>query len=188
MFRRSRFFGRHRARLPVWAGLLLISLVACRAYYSRSIVPVVSQPGAYRVERVIDGDTLVLQGGQRVRLIGVDTPETMDPHRPVEPLGKEASAFTRKHVEGKLVELQFDRERVDRYGRTLAYVYVEKSTFQPGAGKWFLNEELIRAGLSPAKLGYHYSAAMKRRFRLAEEEARRTRAGLWNAKLIPDHK
>ncbi len=83
-----------------------------------------------RVERVIDGDTLVLEGGERVRLIGVDTPETVHPQKPVEYFGKEASKFTRGMVEGKRVRLEYDEGtgRNDRYGRTLAYV----STWRTG--------------------------------------------------------
>jgi endonuclease YncB( thermonuclease family) len=60
------------------------------------------------VERVVDGDTLLLQSGERVRLIGVDTPETKHPKKPVERFGKEASEFTRQMVEGKRVRLEFD--------------------------------------------------------------------------------
>lgn len=127
-------------------------------------------PGPYRVQRVVDGDTLVLDGGTRVRLIGVDTPETKHPNKPVEPLGPEASEFTRRHVEGRQVTLQFDRERRDRYKRVLAYVYV---------GDWFLNEELIRAGFSRAETRYPFSTQMKARFRAAEAEAKENRRGLW---------
>lgn len=127
-------------------------------------------PGPYTVQRVVDGDTLVLQGGTRVRLLGVDTPETKHPHKPVEPLGPEAAAFTRRHVEGRSVTLQFDRERRDRYRRVLAYVFV---------GDWFLNEELIRAGYSRAETRFPFSNRMKKRFRAAEAEARENRRGIW---------
>jgi micrococcal nuclease len=89
--------------------------------------------GPYYVERVIDGDTFVLEGGVRVRLLGVNTPETKHPRRPVEPLGPEASEFTKSHIENRLITLRFDRERRDRYHRVLAYVYV---------GERFLNEEI----------------------------------------------
>jgi len=65
--------------------------------------------GSYRVvERVIDGDTLLMENGERVRLIGVDTPETKHPNKPVQHFGKEAAAFTRRMVEGKRVRLEFD--------------------------------------------------------------------------------
>jgi len=126
--------------------------------------------GPYLVERVVDGDTLLLSGGTRVRLLGVDTPETKHPTRPVEPLGPEASEFTRLHVEGRKVTLKFDRERRDRYRRVLAYVYL---------GDWFLNEELIRAGYSRAETGFPYSTVMKGRFRKAEQDARDAGRGIW---------
>ena len=126
--------------------------------------------GPYYVERVVDGDTFVLEGGVRVRLLGVNTPETKHPRRPVEPLGPEASGFTKRHIEGRNVTLRFDRERRDRYHRVLAYVYV---------GEWFLNEELILAGYSRAETNYPFSNVMKRRFKAAEELARREKQGLW---------
>jgi micrococcal nuclease len=125
---------------------------------------------SYRVQRVVDGDTLVLADGTRVRLLGVDTPETKHPDIPPEPLGAEASEFTRRHIEGRTVTLQFDRERRDRYHRVLAYVYLDD---------WMLNEELIRAGFSRAETRFPYSTAMKRRFRTAEKEARENNRGLW---------
>ena len=78
---------------------------------------------------MVDGGTLLLQSGERVRLIGVDTPEIKHPKKPVEYFGKEASAFTRRMVEGKRVRLECDqanaaRGHKDRYGRTLAYVFL----------------------------------------------------------------
>src|SRR4030043_1831833 len=69
------------------------------------------------VERVIDGDTLLLRNGEYVRLIGVDTPETKHPEKPVEYFGKEAYLFTKNMVEGKQVQLQYDWQSRDRYGR-----------------------------------------------------------------------
>ena len=81
-----------------------------------------------RVEQVVDGDTIKVHLGGRletVRYIGVDTPETVHPARGLEPYGKEASRFNASLVEGKMVRLEFDVERRDRYGRLLAYVYVD---------------------------------------------------------------
>ena len=73
--------------------------------------------GNYRVvERVIDGDTLVMANGERVRLIGVDTPETKHPRKPVEDFGNEAAVFTRRMVEGKRVRLELTRQM--RHGLT----------------------------------------------------------------------
>lgn len=126
--------------------------------------------GSWRVIRVVDGDTLVLQNDDRVRLIGVDTPETKHPTKPIEPFGPEASSFTKRAVEGKVVQLQFDREKRDRYQRLLAYVYLDD---------WCLNEEIIRAGYSRCVTRYPFDRSMKARFKLAEDEAKYSRRGLW---------
>ncbi len=126
---------------------------------------------AVKMRRVVDGDTLLLADGTRVRLIGVDTPESVKPDTPVEPWGLEASAFTRAFVEGGDVRLEWDRGRQDRFGRALAYVWV---------GERMLNEELLRAGLARATLGYPFSEEKKARFRRAQEEARRARRGIWS--------
>ncbi len=132
--------------------------------------------GTYAVRRVVDGDTLVLTNDARVRLIGADTPETVKPDCPVEPWGPEATQFTRDFVGGGTVRLQLDRERVDKYGRFLAYVWV---------GDRMLNEELIRAGLARAKTGFRYSSSMKGRFRRAEGEAEAADRGIWSGRSAP---
>ena len=167
--------------LPLCVVILLLIITAWRAYESpprrvnSSRTPgsaiAADAPVTVFVERVIDGDTLAVDGNQRVRLLGVDTPETVKPEMPVQPWGPEASEFAKRHVEGKMVRLEFDREKHDRYNRVLAYVYV---------GEWFLNEELIRAGLSPAVTKYPFRADMKQRFRAAEEQARRNKVGIWS--------
>jgi len=133
---------------------------------------VVDGDGQFLVERVVDGDTLVLSNGEKVRLIGVDTPETKHPTKPVEPYGPEASAFTKNAVEGQAVTLKFDREKYDRYQRMLAYVYRDDN--------WCLNEELIRNGLSECVTKYPFDSSMKERFRQAEDQARRERRGIWS--------
>ncbi len=119
--------------------------------------------------RVIDGDTIELDGAERVRLIGVDTPESVDQSRPVEYFGKEASAFTRGLAEGKRVRLEFDRETVDTYGRTLAYVYLPDRTL--------LNGEIIRRGYGHAYTRFPFR--YEREFVVLEREARAAGRGLW---------
>ncbi len=123
------------------------------------------------VVRVIDGDTLVLDGGERVRLIGVDTPETVHPNKPVERFGREASAFTKRQAEGKKVHLEYDSGtgRKDRYGRTLAYIYLPGNTL--------LNLEIIRQGYGHAYTRFPFSKMEE--FRAAEREAREEGRGLW---------
>jgi len=86
-----------------------------------------------QVVRVIDGDTIqvccIFGDREKVRYIGINTPETKHPTRGVEYFGKEASEANRKLVEGKPVRLEFDVQEQDRYGRLLAYVYLEEGTF-----------------------------------------------------------
>jgi len=167
----------YRRRRALAVLLVLAALVLVRLWQqdpSRA-PPETLDEGTYRVERVVDGDTLLLANGARVRLQGVDTPETVKPNHPVEPFGPEATEFTRRFVAGGngTVRLQFDRERLDKYGRFLAYVWV---------GDRMLNEELVRAGLATAELGYRYSSAMKTRFRRAEEEAKDAARGIWSSR------
>lgn len=172
---RQRRFPRPRwsVALPWLVLVVLGSLIAWQYYFPAEPEPArLPEPGATAfVERAVDGDTLLLAGGTRVRLLGVDTPETKRPDWPVEPFGPEAHEFTREHVEGRSVRLEFDKERRDKYGRVLAYVYLDD---------WFLNEELIRAGMGRAILNHPYSESMKRRFRAAQREAQRDRKGIWS--------
>lgn len=124
-----------------------------------------------RVRRAVDGDTLLMENGVRIRLIGVDTPETKHPDRPPEPFGAEASEFTRQRVEGRNVRLEYDRERYDDHRRTLAYVFIDDQ---------MLNEELLRGGYGRALLRFPYRNDRKQLFREAEREARDARRGIWS--------
>src|SRR3989338_7463066 len=76
------------------------------------------------VKRVIDGDTIELENGEKVRYIGIDTPETLDPRKPIQCFGKEAAQKNRELVEGKPVWLTKDITDKDKYGRSLRYVYL----------------------------------------------------------------
>jgi micrococcal nuclease len=155
--------------------LILTLLLAARLLRQNGPAPqeVIRQQQPVVVARVVDGDTLVLAGGERVRLIGVDTPETKHPDLPVDPLGLEATAFVQSLIGEQRVRLEFDRERLDRYERLLAYVWLPDGRL--------LNEELIRAGFSPAVTGYPYRQDMKRRFQAVEEEARLARRRMWQS-------
>lgn len=128
----------------------------------------------YKCTRVVDGDTLVVRHERgrpiKVRLIGVDTPETVRPESPVEYFGREASAFTRRLAEGKKVRLEFDQQRLDKYDRLPAYVYLPDGTM--------LNEEIIRQGYGHVFMKFPFR--FKNRFRALEREARKQGRGLWN--------
>ena len=129
----------------------------------------ISHVHAQLVTRVVDGDTLIVQGVGRVRLIGVNTPETVDPRRPVQFFGKEASAFTHHMTQGKVVSLEFDVERTDRFGRTLAYVYLPDGTF--------LNAEIVKQGYGHAYTQFPFKYLEQ--FREYEGKARKASHGLW---------
>jgi micrococcal nuclease len=125
---------------------------------------------------VVDGDTILLDGDERVRLIGVDTPELHRPNTPVQFYAREASAFTRRLVEHRRVRLEFDRThpsdgypRRDKYGRTLAYVYLGDGTF--------VNLEIVRRGYGFAYTRFPFRYLDE--FRAAERAARESGAGLW---------
>ncbi len=131
------------------------------------------EPGEYRVDRVVDGDTLKLFNGERFRLQGIDTPETVKENTPVEPWGPEATDYTRSFVKraGNRVDITVEGEGVDQYGRYLGFVWYD--------GR-LLNEELVRNGLARAKLSYDYADQMKDRLRAAQDAARRERVGIWS--------
>ena len=119
--------------------------------------------------RVIDGDTIELEGKEIMRFIGVDTPETKDPRKPVEYFGEEASDFTKNLLEGKMLRLEFDQTKIDRYGRTLAYVFLEDNTF--------INAEIVKQGFGFAYTKYPFKYMED--FRRYEREARENKRGLW---------
>ena len=131
-------------------------------------------PGTARVVAVVDGDTVDVAWAdrrERVRLLGVDTPETVDPRRPIGCYGPEAAAFTHRSLEGRTVRLTFDRERRDRYGRLLAFVEVDGRRF---------NDELLTGGY--ARLLVIPPNGLHGRAMLDEElAARLARRGLWGA-------
>lgn len=126
-----------------------------------------------RVVDVLDGDTVVvaMPGGaiDTVRLLGVDTPETHHPTRPVGCFGPEAAAFTRRHLLGRVVRLEGDVEARDLYGRRLAYVLLDGERF---------NDELLRRGfarilvIAPNRRHAHELLD-------AELDARHAGRGLW---------
>jgi len=103
-----------------------------------------------QVTRVIDGDTIVvrLPGGdsEDVRYIGIDTPETVKPGTPVQCFGPRAHEANERLVDGRVVQLRFDAERRDIYGRLLAYVFLPGAG--PGGRPLFVNAELARRGLA----------------------------------------
>ncbi len=134
-----------------------------------SILPAVTE--SFKVTRIVDGDTIEIEGGEKVRYIGIDTPETVDPRKPVQCFGIEASKKNKELVEGKTVRLEKDITDRDKYSRLLRYVWV---------GGLFINLELVKQGFA---ISYSYPPDIKyqNEFLVAEKEAREKRLGLWEA-------
>ncbi|MFH1484555.1 MAG: thermonuclease family protein [Chloroflexota bacterium] len=119
-----------------------------------------------KVSRVVDGDTIVIQGGQRVRYIGIDAPEARGEPQA---FGQQATEVNRSLVEGKLVRLEKDVSETDKYGRLLRYVYVNGT---------FVNAELVQRGYARA-VSYPPDVRYQDYFRALEREAREAVRGLW---------
>lgn len=131
-----------------------------------------------QVLRVVDGDTIEIDRGygpEPVRYIGVDTPETVHPTRPVEWMGKEASAMNRTLVEGREVLLERDISETDRYGRLLRYVWVE----DPASGELlFVNRALVELGFAQV-VTYPPDVRWVDTYLAVQAEARAAGRGLW---------
>ena len=160
-------------RLPaalLFASLLLVG--SCRGGSpSADDLP----PGQGVVVGVVDGDTIDVEvaGGrvERVRLLGIDTPETVDPDRPVECGGPAASALLAELLPaGTVVRLERDTEARDRFGRLLAYVFRDDGTF--------VNEAIADAGAAEV-LSIAPNAAYDERLAAAVARARAAGAGMW---------
>ena len=129
----------------------------------------------HKVTKVTDGDTLQVSINgttERVRLIGINTPETVDPRKLVECFGKEASTRMKELAEGKLVRLEYDdsQDRRDVYGRLLAYVYLEDGQM--------LNRKMIAEGYA-YEYTYLTPYAYQQDFREVQNLARTSSRGLW---------
>lgn len=131
----------------------------------------VKEDNTFLVTRVIDGDTIEIEGGQRVRYIGIDTPETVDPRKPVQCFGVEASNRNKQLVDGKRVRLEKDVSETDKYGRLLRYVYQDNS---------FVNLVLVQDGYA---YSYTYPPDVKyqNQFTEAQRIAREQNKGLWGS-------
>ncbi len=149
-----------------------------RALMEQALPPVRYRPaaeiaGLVRVERVIDGDTIVIAGGERVRYIGMDAPEMHDWSGAPEAFAREAHRRNEQLVAGRLVRLEKERSERDRFGRLLRHVY---------AGDRLVGAQLVREGLAYA-LPMSPDTRRASLFARLEEEARCSRRGLWRAAL-----
>ena len=128
-----------------------------------------SQQKDIRVRRVIDGDTIELENGAKVRYIGINTPESVDPRRPMQCFGQEAKEENKKLVLGKIVKLEKDITETDKYGRLLRYVYVNSL---------FINDYLVKNGFAQVST-FPPDVKYQDQFRESQNEARTKDLGLW---------
>ena len=166
-----------RAFIAVCGAAVALLLTACSSGAGTADTAPGTLHGPYPVVRAVDGDTIrVDRNGEEivVRFIGLDTPETVAPDRPVECYGPEASARTAELVDGGQVWLEYDEASglTDKYDRTLAFIWLDQRTM--------LNELLIREGFAE-EVTYTEGYAHQRDFRDAEDAARNGGVGLWGA-------
>lgn len=168
---------------PTTTGEIVVEVTTTIAATTSTVVPTTTSALPARVPaegddtsvvRVVDGDTIEVSGGARVRLIGIDTPETVDPGRPVQCFGPEATRYAKELLPvGTRVRLVYDVERLDRFGRTLAYVHKL-------ADGVFVNAAVARNGFA-VQATFPPNVVHAEEFRAAVAEARGASIGLWRA-------
>lgn len=135
----------------------------------------ISEDKKYKVTSVVDGDTFKVKIDKKeitVRMLGINTPETVDPRKPAECYGKEASGATKGLITNKFVRLEINsgRELVDKYGRYLLYVYLDDDIT--------LNEYLVKNGYAKEyTFGKPYSR--QKQFKEAQKYAKNNKLGMW---------
>jgi len=132
-----------------------------------------------KVHWVDDGDTIVVAGGERVRYLGINTPEVAHKDEPGEPFGDEAKAFNKKLVQGRWINLELAEQQRDPYGRLLAYVFLADGTF--------VNGELVRQGYAhllrkQPKLRYW------ERLLALQRQALKEKKGMWSLPVVKPEK
>ncbi len=153
--------------------LLTVSLIFGSPFSEQVWAGTFSQIGTSRwvtVSKIYDGDTFKTQAGEKVRLLGINTPETARDDKPGEPLADRATAELKRLIEGKTVRLAFDTEQKDRYGRLLAHIYLRDGTW--------INREMIKRGFA---YSYIFAPNFKQSSELLESErkARGEKLGIW---------
>ncbi|MDP3998518.1 MAG: thermonuclease family protein [bacterium] len=162
-------------KITLLLALIIFSLGYFFPYQNSQTTPVPKLLESAKVIRVIDGDTIVIQTGQKVRYIGINTPGTVAPRLPVQCFGHEASLKNRELVEGKVVSLEKDVSETDKYGRLLRYVYVDNI---------FVNDYLVREGFAHVST-FPPDVEYQKQFLEAEKEARANKKGLWADNACP---
>lgn len=162
-------------------GLLVVGSILIYGAYTQIYARASNQPSApntYQVKKVVDGDTIeVMVNGktQTIRLIGMDTPEVVDPRKPVQCFGREASSEGHRLMEGKTIRLETDPlvGELDKYNRHLAYVWLPDGTLY--------NQEMIQAGFAHEYTYQSQPYKYQAQFKQAQAEAKTEAKGFWSS-------
>lgn len=172
-----------RVLVPLVTTVLAAAIAGC-ADGATDPEPVTASQATSEVVRVVDGDTVVVRGGGReetIRLLGIDTPESVKPDSPVECFGPEASDRAKELMPrgaGIRVETDPTQERIDDFGRTLAYVFLDS---EPRS----VNERLVQEGFARVFVSRGEPFRLESRFTALETAARDDARGLWGECLLP---
>lgn len=134
----------------------------------------INENQTFKVVRIIDGDTIEIEGGEKIRYIGINTPEIDDKDLVKLCFAQKAALKNKELVEGKQISLVKDISETDKYGRLLRYVYI---------GDTFINDFLVRQGFAQIST-YPPDVKFKQQFQEAEQEARQNKRGLWGEECL----
>ena len=142
-------------------------------HYQPNAKPIHINPGYgfYRIKTIYDGDTVQLEDGRKIRLLGINTPEVEHRGKPTEAGGEAAKAWLINKLQNTKVRLEIGVEKTDKYGRTLAHLFTEN--------KEHINVSLVKAGLATLSI-YPPNLQYVAELQAAENEAQKNKLGLWN--------
>lgn len=173
---------KYRLSISIFVICLFVLLFLIIFFYTKEGGDI-KQNTLYKVSYVYDGDTVAIfyKGKQRIiRLLGIDTPETVDHRKPIQCFGKQASLVTKELLNNKNISLKFDsdREQRDRYGRYLAYVYRQDDLD--------INKYLIEKGYA-REYTYGKPYLRQKEFKKIEKQAQENNIGMWNKYNCPEY-
>lgn len=151
---------------------VLLAMLRMLVFRPESLVAPAARP-VVTVRYVIDGDTLELDDGRRVRLLGIDAPEAGFQNKIAQPWSQESTSWLRDRIEGQDVQLRIDSREKDRYGRTLAWIFHSDGTL--------INQESLLEGHAKLLPDFGLPADLEPALREAESEARVQKRGLWGS-------
>jgi micrococcal nuclease len=152
--------------------LILISQLNINTFHSKDLNLIEEN----KVVKVVDGDTFDLftkDGIKRIRMIGINTPETLDPRKEVECFGPEASSKLKELLDGKIVRVETDETQgeLDKYGRLLRYVYLDDEN---------INQKMVQEGFA-FEYTYKKKYKFQKEFRESQSNAKKNNLGLWKS-------